>query len=41
VELLRVKQEVLRARAQDLSKPVARLLKLPDAKRIRAGLEAL
>lgn len=41
VELLRVKQEVLRARAQDLSKPVARLLKLPDAKRIRAGLDAL
>ena len=41
VELLRVKQEVLRARAQDLSKPVARLLKLPDAKRIRAGLESL
>lgn len=41
VELLRVKQEVLRARAQDLGKPVARLLKLPDAKRIRAGLEAL
>ncbi|MGA1660163.1 MAG: phosphoenolpyruvate--protein phosphotransferase [Burkholderiaceae bacterium] len=41
VELLRVKQEVLRARVQDLSKPVARLLKLPDAKRIRAGLEAL
>ena len=41
VELLRVKQEVLRARAQDLSKPVARLLKLPDAKRIRAGLVAL
>lgn len=41
VELLRVKQEVLRARAQDLGRPVARLLKLPDAKRIRAGLEAL
>ena len=41
VELLRVKQEVLRARAQDLGKPVARLLKLPDAKRIRAGLEVL
>lgn len=41
VELLRVKQEVLRARAQDLGKPVARLLKLPDAKRIRTGLEAL
>ena len=41
VELLRVKQEVLRALAQDLGKPVARLLKLPDAKRIRAGLEVL
>ena len=41
VELLRVKQEVLRARAQDLGKPVARLLKLPDTKRIRAGLEVL
>ena len=41
VELLRVNQEVLRARAQDLGKPVARLLKLPDAKRIRAGLEVL
>ncbi|MBM3377995.1 MAG: phosphoenolpyruvate--protein phosphotransferase [Betaproteobacteria bacterium] len=41
VELLRVKQEVLRTRASDLIKPVARLLRLPDPKKIRSGLEQL
>jgi phosphotransferase system enzyme I (PtsI) len=41
VELLRVKQEVLRTRASDLIKPVARLLRLPDPKKIRSGLGQL
>lgn len=41
VELLRVKQEVLRTRASDLIKPVARLLRLPDPKKIRSGLEQI
>lgn len=41
VEILRVKQEILRSDCGQLGRPVSRLLKLPDARRIRAGLEQL
>lgn len=41
VEILRVKQEILRSHCAQLARPVGRLLKLPDARRIRTGLEQL
>jgi phosphotransferase system enzyme I (PtsI) len=41
VEILRVKQEVLKADTRQLERPVARLLKLPDSRRVRAALESL
>lgn len=41
VEILRVKQEVLRSDTRLLERPVARLLRLPDSRRVRAGLESL
>ncbi|NBT34640.1 MAG: phosphoenolpyruvate--protein phosphotransferase, partial [Betaproteobacteria bacterium] len=41
IELLRVKQEILRSDFAALSRPTGRLLRLPDAKRIRAGLPNL
>ncbi|NBV88540.1 MAG: phosphoenolpyruvate--protein phosphotransferase [Betaproteobacteria bacterium] len=41
VEILRVKQEVLRSDIRLLERPVARLLRLPDSRRVRAGLESL
>jgi phosphotransferase system enzyme I (PtsI) len=41
VEILRVKQEVLKSDTRLLERPVARLLRLPDSRRVRAGLESL
>ncbi len=41
VEILRVKQIVLRSTLSDLTRPVGRLLRLPEGKKIRAELQKL
>jgi phosphotransferase system enzyme I (PtsI) len=41
VEILRVKQVVLRSTLHDLTRPVGRLLRLPEGKKIRAELQKL
>ena len=41
VEILRVKQGVLKSDTRLLERPVARLLRLPDSRRVRAALDSL
>jgi hypothetical protein len=41
VEILRVKQVVLRSTLGELVRPVSRLLRLPEGKKIRAELQKI